>query len=343
MSLPNPVKILGVEGSPYSRKLRAVLRYRRIPFLWLSHGSREAALLPKPKIDLAPQMFLQGADGTLEARTDSTPLIRMLETQQAERAVRPADPVIAMLDSLLEDFADEWLTKSMFHYRWAFGADADTAARWIPCLFSPNQPQQGIARAGVEFRDRQVERLAVVGSNPTTGPVIERSYRRTLELLDARCSASRFLFGDRPSVADFGLYGQLTQLARIDPTPAALARASSMRVVAWTDLMEDLSGIEPSDGDWCARDAVHDTLKALLGEVGRVYVPFFLANAQALEAGASEVNCEIDGADWVQNPFAYQGKCLRWLREEYTSLRQGDREDFDKVLAGTGCEPLFEG
>ena len=36
-----------------------------------------------------------------------------------------------------------------------------------------------------------------------------------------------------------------------------------------------------------------------------------------LDTGAEEVVCEIDGAEYRQAPFPYQGKCLRWLRQGY--------------------------
>ncbi len=87
----------------------------------------------------------------------------------------------------------------------------------------------------------------MVGSNETTGPVIEESYRRLLHGLDARLTVSRFVLGDRPSRCDFGLYGQLTQLAGFDPTSAALALDEAPRVAAWVDLVDDLSGLEPQE------------------------------------------------------------------------------------------------
>lgn len=51
--------------------------------------------------------------------------------------------------------------------------------------------------------------------------------------------------------------------------------------------------------------------------------------------------CVIDGQPWTQRPFPYQGKCLRWLREGYATLAPDDRAVVDRLLAGTGCEPLF--
>jgi glutathione S-transferase len=336
-----PLCILGAPGSPYSRKLRAVLRYRRIPHRWVVRGSPEARELPSPRVDLLPQLFLAGEDGRLEARVDSTPLIRELEARVPGRSVTPPDPALAFLDALLEDYADEWLTKAMFHYRWAYPADVAKAAAILPRWFRPDQPEQQALAAGEMFAKRQVDRLWVVGSNETTGPVIEASYERLLQLLDAHLTHARFLLGGRPAAADFAVFGQLTQLVGFDPTPAAAALAIAPRVVAWVDLVEDLSGLEPAPEDWTTREAVPDTLRALFGEVGRVYAPFLLANADALERGADRVECTLSGRTWVQRPFPYQGKCLAWLRGARAALSGDDRAAVDGILDGTGCERLF--
>jgi glutathione S-transferase len=336
-----PHTILGAPGSPYSRKLRAVLRYRRIPHVWVNRGAPESRHLPRPRVELLPQLFLPGAGGALEACTDSTPLIRRLEREHAGRSVVPPDPVLAFLDALLEDYADEWLTKAMFHYRWAFAPDVAKAAAILPRWFRTDQPEAQALANGRAFAERQIGRLGVVGSNETTAPVIEASYQRLLALLDRHLTASRFVFGGRPAASDFALYGQLTQLAGFDPTPAAIALETAPRVVAWVDVVEDLSGVEPRDADWIARGAVPETLRALFGEVGRVYAPFLLANAAAVAARAERVECEIDGRPWVQQPFPYQAKCLAWLREGRAALAPDDRRAVDALLAGTGCEALF--
>ena len=232
----------------------------------------------------------------------------------AGRSVIPPDPVVGFLDALLEDYADEWLTKAMFHYRWAFAPDVANAAAILPRWFRTDQPESQAVAAGAQFAARQVARLAVVGSSPTTAPVIEESYRRLLRLLDARLTESRFVMGGRPGSADFALFGQLTQLAGFDPTARAIAVEMAPRVVAWVDLVEDLSGLEPEAPDWVSRGAVGESLRPLLFEVGRVYAPFLVANAAALARGAARVECTIDGRAWAQRPFPYQAKCLAWLR-----------------------------
>jgi glutathione S-transferase len=339
---PNLLRVVGAPGSPYSRKLRAVLRYRRIPHAWVVRGSPEAQGLPRPRVDLLPQLVAPGADGALEARVDSTPLVRELERSHAGRAAVPPDPVVAYLDALLEDYADEWLTKPMFHYRWAYAADVAHAAALLPRWSATDVAEERAVEVGRRFAERQIGRLGVVGSNPTTAPVIEASYRRLLRVLDAHLAGSRFVMGGRPGASDFALYGQLTQLAAFDPTPMAVALELAPRVVAWVDLVEDLSGLEPTDDEWMRRDRVPETLRAILAELGRVYAPFLLANAAALASGAREVACTIDGEPWTQAPFPYQGKCLAWLREGRAALPPSDRAALDAILAGTGCERLFE-
>jgi glutathione S-transferase len=332
------LRIVGAPGSPYSRKLRAVLRYRRIRHAWVQAGSPGARALPRPRVELLPQLAYPLAT---EALTDSSPLIRRLEREHAGRSVIPDDPALAFLDALLEDYADEWVTKMMFHYRWAYAADIAQAAAILPRWRRVDDAEESALAAAKLFSERQIGRLWVVGSNATTAPVIEASYRRLLGLLDSRLREAPFVFGARPAAADFGLHGQLTQLAAFDPTPRAVALALAPRVVAWVDIVEDLSGLEPSDGGWIARDAITPALRALFAEVGRVYAPFLLANADALARRAERVECKIDGAPWVQQPFPYQGKCLQWLREDYAALAGGDRAAVGAVLAGTGCESLF--
>lgn len=51
----------------------------------------------------------------------------------------------------------------------------------------------------------------------------------------------------------------------------------------------------------------------MLGEIGRVYVPFLLANAQAVMTGAKSFETTIDGRAWSQPTFPYQAKCLKWI------------------------------
>jgi glutathione S-transferase len=336
----NLITLSGVPGSPYTRKMLGVLRYRRIPYrlILASHG---AAGLPQPKVSLLPTFYFPDESGKVQAVTDSTPIIRRLERIYPQRSVRPKDPALAMIDALLEDYGDEWLTKAMFHYRWHFEADIARAAAVLPAWRQSQTSDAALKTAGDTIAERQIGRLRYVGSNEKTWAVIEASYVRFLDAMEAHLRQHRFLLGARPAACDFAFFGQLTQLACFDPTPMAITLERAPRVYAWTTAMEDQSGVEPTDGDWFDPADLPPTLKALLAEAGRVYAPLLLANARAVRDGAAEVSAEIDGQAWTQQPFPYQAKCLGWLREEYAALDAAARARADAALAGTGCEAIF--
>ncbi|HVS62740.1 MAG TPA: glutathione S-transferase N-terminal domain-containing protein [Thermoanaerobaculia bacterium] len=341
MSEPTPLLLSGAPGSPYTRKMVALLRYRRIPYQLMLARPESRPDLPQPKVRLLPTFYLPGPDGELEAAVDSSPLIRRFEASHRGRSVTPDDPVVDLVDALLEDYADEWLTKAMFHYRWSYRDDIEKSGDVLPRWRDVSAPEDEMRRQKLVFQERQIERLWVVGSNETTGPVIEASYARFLDAFRDVLERQPFLMGERPGASDFGVYGQLSQLARFDPTPGALTLERAPRVYAWVDVVDDLSGLEVASEGWIEREILSERLGGLLAELGRVYAPFLLANAAALEAGLERVETTIDGARWTQRPFPYQGKCLRWLRERYAALDESDRAAGDDLLVGTGCEALF--
>ena len=67
--------------------------------------------LDEPKVLLLPMMLLQSFRDNLEVVYDSTPTILRLETEHFPRSTIPNSGWLAFVDYLLEDFADEWVTK----------------------------------------------------------------------------------------------------------------------------------------------------------------------------------------------------------------------------------------
>tara|TARA_B100000575_G_scaffold48733_1_gene35748 strand:- start:63 stop:1127 length:1065 start_codon:yes stop_codon:yes gene_type:complete len=344
------VTLIGAPPSPYTRKMIALLRYRRIPYeiIWgnpselLESGGILAELdIEPPKPVLLPTFIMKDERGELKTVTDSTPIIRRLENEYEGRSVIPDDPALTFLNYLLEDFGDEWVTKYMFHYRWHFDEDADNASSILPLNHKVNLDDDLWKTFKEGIGSRQIERLWVVGSNDVTAPIIEDSYKRFLEIMQNHLSNLPFLFGQRPSSADFAIYGQLTQLIGLDPTSRSIAHEKSLRTVAWINGLEDLSGLNPDASSWTDLEDLPDSLNSLLKEIGLVYVPALLANDQALKNGEETWESEINGSIWSQKTFNYQGKCLQWINQEFYSLTEIDQKRVLKLFDGTGCEKLL--
>ena len=342
--------LIGAPPSPYTRKMIALLRYRQIPYeiIWGDPGQLlegEGVLaeldIEKPKPILLPTFILPDEGGELTTVTDSTPIIRRLEREFEGRSVIPSDPVLSFLNYLLEDFGDEWVTKYMFHYRWHFQKDAENAASLLPLNSNVSlDPEIWEKYKGV-IGPRQIERLWVVGSNNTTAPIIEESYKRFLKIMENHLQNLPFLLGKRPSSSDFAIYGQLTQLIGFDPTSRHLAHEISLRTVAWINSMEDLSGLNLDNNHWTNLESIPESLSELLSEIGRVYVPALLANNKALEESEETWETEIDGSKWAQKTFNYQGKCLQWINQEFYALSEENQARVIHMIQGTGCEELL--
>jgi len=102
-----------------------------------------------------------------------------------------------------------------------------------------------------------------------------------------------------------------------------------------------LSGLDAEGNQFISLGSTNETLKALLGEVGRVYAPFLIANASAVQDGAESFQTTIDNKPWRQPTFPYQAKCLEWLRGGYGGLSGESKSQVDELLQNTGCEQLF--
>ena len=338
-------QIFGATPSPYTQKMISLMRFKRIPFD--VHFGDAASLLNErnitpPKPILLPVMLLENDSGNEVAATDSTPIIRALEKKHPERSVLPQDQALNLINYLLEDFGDEWLTKYMFHYRWHYESDADKAGTILPLVNSQvNLPDEILQEAKQFFTQRQIDRLWVVGSNEDTAKIIDSSFKKFMTLFNSHLENNPFLLGDLPTSSDFAFYGQLSQLIGFEPTSRAIAHDLALRVIAWHDLMNDLSGLDVHKNSLNILEDCPDSLKQILNQVGKFYVPVLLANAKAIEDGKDSLRAEVDGSVWKQKSFPYQAKCLIWIKDEFNSLNDNDKKRVLDFLDGTGCENLF--
>ena len=369
--MSDPIKVFGNVGSPYTQKILSLLRYKNIPYT-VSWGDVVQNLsfldIQPPKPVLLPTIVLKDKNGSDICKTDTTPIIRYLEDIYKDKSVIPNSSVLRFLNYLLEDFADEWTTKYMFHYRWYFDEDAENAKKMLVLQHKIDIDDESMNQFSDVIADRQINRLWVVGSNNDTANLIDQSYKRYLLLMENHLKHLPFMFGQRPSSSDFGLYGQLTQLVGFDPTPRNIAYKNSPRTVSWVNIMSDLSGLHDSGGigeffgvkgnksdnksklnyfddndyGWIDIDNIPDSLIQIFNEVGKVYIPCLIANARAYENGDEVWETTIDGSIWKQKTFPYQVKCLNWIKDEFNKLSANDKKTTLDLIGGSGCEDILD-
>ena len=341
--MTDSIKLIGNVGSPYTRKMLAYLRYKRIPYevIW---GQPEDVLkemsieLPKP---ILLPVFILDREGQATAVTDSTPLIREFEEKYPDRSVLPKDPALNFINYVLEDFGDEWCTKFMFHYRWHFDEDADNAGTILPLGINSALKDDELVFFKEYFAKRQIDRLWVVGSNNDTAEFIDKSYKNVLSIFEEHFKKQPFLLGNYPSSCDFAIYGQFTQLVGFDPTPRRIAYDISPRTVTWVGTLEDRGGLNYSEEN-LSLDSLSDSVHDLFKELSISYVPTMIENHKAIREGEKEWSVDLAGYPWKQKSFPYQAKCLDWIRDEFRALDNENQEKVLGFLTATNCQSLVE-
>jgi glutathione S-transferase len=311
-------------------KVRSYLRFKGVEFEWLQRtNARQEEFARFAKLPLVPVLV----DADDNAMQDSTPMIEAIEAQYAEPSITPDEPSLAFIAALLEDYADEWLNKAMFHYRWSYPDDQESASRRIvEMIFDGAEAPEGMADS---VRTRMVGRLHHVGSSPDTAPIIEGSFYRAASAVEKLLGSKPYLFGGRPSLADFGLAAQFGQLLS-DPTPGAILRAQAPKLVAWVERM-DAPKVE---GEFVRFSDVRDDLvEVLRDEVAGAYFIWAAANAAAVADDARGVAVEIAGHTFAQKPQRYAAKALAELKKKRAGVED---EGLAALLSQTGVDAVLK-
>jgi hypothetical protein len=162
-----------------------------------------------------------------------------------------------------------------------------------------------------------------------------------------------FLLGttSRPTLADFALYGQLYQFSVLDTTYSLKTREEHPgRAFLWANRIDDLSGLgwEGGKAEEPSVLSIPPTTLKLLKLIGSLYIPFLLANNAAITARGGDkdkspytVTFGSTYPSYIGAPFAYQRKCLLWLREHLASVLKTagykERTALEGILKEAGC------
>jgi glutathione S-transferase len=321
-------RIFGNELSPYSVKVRSYFRYKQIPHEWIIRDpSVEEEFKRYAKLPLVPLVVTPDGQGI----QDSTPIIEHFEALHPEPSIHPPDAASAFLSALIEEYGDEWGNKPMFHYRWFYEPDQESAVERLARSMMPGLAAADVANGVAMVKARMIPRLSFVGSTAATKDQIEDSFKRQLAILDRHLAARTYLFGARPAFADFGLFAQLHQCST-DPTPAAIMRATAPHVVKW---IQEMLGPR-AEGEFEPWPRLAPTLLPLLrDEVAAVFLPWSAANAHALAAGEKQFGVALGGRPFTQETQKYHAKSLAALKARYAAV--ADKSVLDPILKETGC------
>src|SRR5262245_2245642 len=211
-------RLFGAETSAYSTKMRSYLTYKAVPFDWVPRTQdNDAELKSLSRFPTLPVLVTSSGF----AVHDTTPMMEALEADSPEPSATPADATTAFLACVLEEYADVWLAKAAYHYRWTRKKDQRAAAARAIDDYYPREAPEDRKAAEDAAIETMLGQMKAMGLEGEIGGAIEKSFKRLVKLLDDHLRKHLFIFGGRPSIADFAIAGQLIQMMK-DPTPAKI-------------------------------------------------------------------------------------------------------------------------
>ena len=240
---------------------------------------------------------------------DTTPIMRMLDGRFAPQMF-PQDE-LGLLVHIIENFLDEWLGRTMVHYRWHYPECANFAA---PILGAGDeQIAKGIAAWGLKAcRATGVE-------PPHQQAMAEAEYERILVAVDTQLKQTNYLMGDAPCAVDTVILGGLRAHTMVDPVPSRLVDKFP-RVQEWATIG---GGADAWDG---SGSLTGDTgfARFMLEEMQTAFVPFALANRKALDADEKVFTANVYDEDVSYLARPYPEKACQMVSEHIAQLGAED-------------------
>jgi glutathione S-transferase len=337
MSL-TPLQVYGSTHSYFTGKFESYLRYKEIPY----------ELVP---IEPTAMKVMQSGTGVVQVpgvrladdrwMTDSTPMIRWLETQFPDPPLVPADPATRFLSLLVEDFADEWLWRPAMHYRWSYPDDRYVLGNRLGKELLGSRPIPQAARRTI-FQQRQLG-IFIRGDGIDAGTRrhADEAYLRVLDLLQDVFDRRPYLLGERPTISDIGLMGPMFRHFAQDPTPAHLMADRAPAVWEWVARMWNARASRL--GDRPLLEAAPEDWDPLLRESAETHLEQLDANARAHVAGEARHDLHVQGVVYRDLPTStYRVWCLEQLRARYDELDPVDADTVRNRLDAVGAwEPLW--
>ncbi|HKJ35435.1 MAG TPA: glutathione S-transferase family protein [Solirubrobacterales bacterium] len=325
--------VYGSEYSYFTGKFEAYLRYKEIPYerrplgfynyLW--RIPRKVGVAQLPTVELPGGRWM----------TDTTPMIGWLEQQHPTPPVLVPDPLQRFFGLLIEDFADEWLWRSAMHYRWDYAPDRALMRRQLASELLRVPLPLAIRARWIGLRQRRIF-VTGDGVDRRTRPHVDAAYTRALDRLEPVLAERPFLFGERPTIADFGLMGPMFRHFAIDPTPARIMRDRAPAVYEWVARVWGARASRLGGGELL--DGLPQDLGPLLRESGETHLEMLAANAAAHGRGESRYDLRVQGVTYERIPTSsYRVWALEQLRHHFRRLPIAERERAEELLRSHGC------
>ncbi|MFT4571036.1 MAG: hypothetical protein ACI8TX_003574 [Hyphomicrobiaceae bacterium] len=227
------------------------------------------------------------------------------------------------------------------HYRWSFQQDRKYASGAIVDDVLADLAIPRLLKRMLVTRRQLNGFVRGDGVSDTTRAHVEQGYVNALDLLESIFTKRRFVLGDQPTIADFGLMGPMLRHFGQDPTPQEMMRTTAPAVYEWVARMWNTKASNLCGGGLI--EEVDSSLAALLREACETHLVQLRENAAAYGRGLGRYDQVIQGCQYRQVPCSrYRVWCLEELRRQWGELDDGARASVLPYLPEAHASVLWD-
>ena len=346
--------VYGLTLSYFTRKFTSYCAYKQIPYRLVIESGRN--LLSNKNLQqyhyeggIPVVVIPKGPNNKTEPMWDTTAMMLYLERKHrdAERSILPThSKTMQFLNFLIEDYSDEWINICAPGTRWNIEENAKHAGLEIAKeIISITGQKTSVTKLASSMGGSFIKGIvADMGYDKNNGEAwISHVLLPWFQLLHNHFSESKtpFLFGKKPSLADFAIFGGSSAHFVNDPSNRKLCDEHAIELIAHTNRlleghhykMED--PIPPSFGNWLSVEETlaSPTLFAIIKHIGEYYLPWA---AKACDKKLGEKVHVPFGAQVPATAFFRQSRAVMLAR--YIKLRS---PELDEYLSNAGVLQYF--
>ncbi|MEM9740150.1 MAG: glutathione S-transferase domain-containing protein, partial [Pseudomonadota bacterium] len=171
--------------------------------------------------------------------------------------------------------------------------------------------------------ERMVDRLPLVGAGGSNGEILRASFQTFTRLLDTHLKGTLYIFGERPTAADFSLAAQYRQMLS-DPTPGEWLRDRAPFVAEWCAMME----FPKANGSFKSLAELQETLLPLFKEdVAPTYLTWAAANSDNASKRRKKLKVKINGKAFEQDTQKYAAKAFKSVKKALSKMKSPEGLD----------------
>ncbi|BFM16453.1 hypothetical protein R50073_26360 [Maricurvus nonylphenolicus] len=345
--------LYGSDSSMFTAKVRGYMNYKGLDYELKKIGLYDLAVRLPKKIGASAMPALKDSAG--EWFGDSTEIIEELERRHPFRSIGTVSARQMIAVMLFEAWVDEsWMVISL-HTRWSYqenipGIRKEMANAMIP--IGPQWLKNAVISKALETRIR--ESMPKVGIIPEQIETLEKWMVSLLDLLEAHFSKHAYLFGGRPTIADYSLFGPLFAHLNRDPWPKRELMSSRPNLQTYSERLfrgDDPVGDLPTDG------SIPDTLDPIFRIIFSEFFPLVRKTVTAVEElvtnkgfqpgdslprGVDKITSPMGDSTFTKGSVTYTLWMMQRIQTYYQNLSETDKQDVANWFKEMGQSDLLE-